>query len=579
MSVLLSKPYSTFASGSTVDLDNATEAALVAQGLGTYVANPGSAFGTLSAAEQQKLRDGGLNTFSDVNAAMLLAAERTFPDGAPAGGGLVTGTLPSWLSALTYTGSSRNLAVWATAVAAGTARWAMWGTSITNGRNQNFYGATLYRLVQWHLRRAFPSLTLTHENFGIGGTTAAHALAYVSTTDFSFAAPAQTQYREEWQKVTATTAAKAWKTYIQDFGPDLIFVEFGLNDTVTSTYATGVQAIIDDIRSGGSWAAKRPSIVLIATHTGTDTTGVVYDNFQALRDLALQNGTALIDASRLYELLTTGIDPAGFPIITGEWVGLQYITPASGTPFYFDPVFWDNRVGQAYSPTGTTVRELTSGAAFRTLRKRSTRDGAVQGRFTSSASTGVLSIWYRVDPTDANYSTNTGKAYEMRISTTTVQVYFRASGGSLVAISGAVLTLSPGTGTNTTFAMRVDFRGGWHRITVYEGTGTPQVLEFFDYQYLGAGYSGYGISGASGGFITLGTVGNQTTGCILEFWDRPPAYGAPVTDAVLLNTVNDFTTNVGSYGGNAVNHLTGPAHRLVFDAAIGLVMRQLQDAA
>lgn len=57
MTVLLLKPYATFAQGATVDLDNATESALVTQGLATYTNNPGPEFSPLTAAEQQQLRD------------------------------------------------------------------------------------------------------------------------------------------------------------------------------------------------------------------------------------------------------------------------------------------------------------------------------------------------------------------------------------------------------------------------------------------------------------------------------------------------------------------------------------------
>lgn len=57
MTVLLLRPYATFAQGATIDVDNATEASLVAQGFATYTINPGPAFGPLTAAEQQILRD------------------------------------------------------------------------------------------------------------------------------------------------------------------------------------------------------------------------------------------------------------------------------------------------------------------------------------------------------------------------------------------------------------------------------------------------------------------------------------------------------------------------------------------
>jgi hypothetical protein len=61
MTILLLRPYATFAQGATVDLDNATEAALVAQGRATFTVNPGSAFAPLTAVEQQALRDGAVN--------------------------------------------------------------------------------------------------------------------------------------------------------------------------------------------------------------------------------------------------------------------------------------------------------------------------------------------------------------------------------------------------------------------------------------------------------------------------------------------------------------------------------------
>mgnify|MGYP000157890029 FL=1 len=66
MTILLLRPYSTHAQGATVDLDNATEAALVAQGRATYTVNPGSSFTPLTPAEQQTLR-GVLAEIADGN--------------------------------------------------------------------------------------------------------------------------------------------------------------------------------------------------------------------------------------------------------------------------------------------------------------------------------------------------------------------------------------------------------------------------------------------------------------------------------------------------------------------------------
>jgi hypothetical protein len=58
MTIILTRSYATFAQGATVDLDNSTEAALVAQGRATYTVNPGPNFEPLTATEQQELADG-----------------------------------------------------------------------------------------------------------------------------------------------------------------------------------------------------------------------------------------------------------------------------------------------------------------------------------------------------------------------------------------------------------------------------------------------------------------------------------------------------------------------------------------
>lgn len=57
MAIRLLFPYSTDVAGATVDYDNATEAALVAQGRAVYTTNPGAAFQPLTAQEQQAYRD------------------------------------------------------------------------------------------------------------------------------------------------------------------------------------------------------------------------------------------------------------------------------------------------------------------------------------------------------------------------------------------------------------------------------------------------------------------------------------------------------------------------------------------
>lgn len=491
-----------------------------------------------------------------------------------------------------------NTSVWKTARDAGTARIAVIGHSIVEGDNQNFLGASLYNLLRRHLRRAFPEVTPVFENFGISGSKAGDFSTFVSTTgtgQFSFSAPGATQYRQHWQTITATTAAKLWRTYVQDWAPDIVFLAWDLNETDPNTFATNMQAIIDNIRTGNGWngdgsagsavlvnaSTKRPTIVLIACHTGTDVNGIVFKCSQVLRDLAYKNSCPLIDAARVYEILTSGVDPAGSPAVTGEFAFKQYATTPSGSGFLLDPTYWKSWVGTGFVTSGATVRDLSTGAALEVERfinaaggTTGITDGSVQINVNVNAVGGIPFIRYRVDPTDANYAVNnTGQCYYVEISGTTLSLIYRASGGGTTTLG--TLTLVNGTGTNTVFTVRVDFNGGRHHVEVYAPAGEFQTLDVFDFKYLGSGFSRIGYRGTGGCFFNTATLGNKSQGVILERWDRVPTFGTTFTDAQLLGTVNDFATNANSYGGNAVNHMSGPGTKIVYEPCIQNLLLKL----
>lgn len=64
MTVILNAPYAVYSAGDTVNVDDATEAALVAQGRASYIVSNAGQFQPLTPAEQQTLRDGGLATLT-----------------------------------------------------------------------------------------------------------------------------------------------------------------------------------------------------------------------------------------------------------------------------------------------------------------------------------------------------------------------------------------------------------------------------------------------------------------------------------------------------------------------------------
>lgn len=487
------------------------------------------------------------------------------------GDGLFAGFRPPFP---TFIGSATSKTVWTAAVAANAAKVAFVGHSIAAGNNQNFMGATVYNLIRNALKEAFPNVVFTFENYGIGGTKAADFLGNPNTT---ITAPSNNVYRENWQNDSgAITSVAAWANKVATFAPDLLFMQFDLNEIDHVAFGNAIQANIDDITGNVRWASKRPTIVLISSHTGkingATTPAVVRNCHKVLRALAKKNKLPLIDAGRIYDVLTTGVDPVNLvPVVTGEtfWRGSLAATSI------LNPSLYESKIGTAYSPTGTTVRDQANGSTLRAYRKKLVVDGANQQEVTVSTVNGIASVFYRADPGDVNYATGTGAQYEIRITATTVQAYYWPA-GSAVAISGATVTLTNGTGNTTKFMMRVEYKGANHRVVIVAPTGEVKSFEFVDYQRLGEGYNGFGYSGAGAGFFHAGALGNVTSGQVLEFWDTLPLNHISHTEEQILGSVSDWATNVDSLGGNTINHTTNFGTKVVYEYALYDTLRQLQ---
>lgn len=488
-------------------------------------------------------------------------------------------SIRNWLTP-SFVGSSTSKGVFTTAVAANAAKVAYVGHSIANGNNQNFYGATVYNMLRTVLKEAFPNVVYTFENYGLGGTKAGDFLGNPNTT---IAAVSTSVYREYWQNDSgAITSTAAWANKVATFAPDLIFLHWDLNETNANTFATDIQAIIDDINANARWAAKRPSIVLVSSHTGitngSSTTAIIRHCHKALRALARKNKVALVDAGRIYDIMVTGIDPVNLiPVVSGEIALVNRAVAATN----LDATYYESKVGTAYSPTGTTIRNNPS-QALTFYRNYLHADGAVQGTPTSGAITGTLSLFYRVDPDDANYATGTGAQYEIRLdddgANTTAQAYYW-SGGSASAISGATVTLTNRLGTNTQFQMRAEYKGCSHKVTIYAPSNEVKTFEFYDFNSVAEGYAGWGVGGTGGGFWGVGSAGNVSTGFVQEFWDAPSHGYTAYTDTELLGSLSSaagWNVSYGTNSGNSINHLTNEGYKVVYEQAFYDVMRQLQ---
>ena len=465
--------------------------------------------------------------------------------------------------------------VWAAAITNGSAKVAFAGHSIISGINQNYLSANLYSLVRAALKTTFPGVSLSFRNYGIGGTRAEQFLGVPPASVIG--AQSNNTYRELWENdsMAASSPAGTWADKVAAFAPDLLFLMWDLNEVNYVVFGNALRAIINNINSGSRWAGKRPSIVLITSHTGLWNPAHVRKCHKVTRAIARQYAVPLMDAGRLYDILTTGIDPVGISHnVTGEVSFNGAVQSARVLP----ATLFDSPIGTAYSPTGTSIRDQASGNnPLRFYRKTNIEDGAVQGSFVLAASGGVGSLFYRVDPADPDYSTGTGAQYELRISGTTAQMYFW-SGGSATAISGATGTLPTGVGASyTKFQARVEFTGAEHRVSIQTPNAGRLEFDFVDFSSVDSGYVGYGITGIGGGYVEVGdrATAGVSTGSVIETW-LPVPVSSPYYSGEMLFGINDWYTNPASIGGNGINHLTNLGNKLIYEPAIGQVLKQLQ---
>jgi hypothetical protein len=476
--------------------------------------------------------------------------------------------------------SVKNMTVLKAALDAGACKVAFLGHSITEGNNQNWLSAAPWKIIGRQFARAFPSVTFNNCNFGLGGRTsdqygtAANIIdttGYVGkatetpSTGYFRNANTASFYNPSWTSDDGTrngsTLNQSWRNAVRAFSPDLVIVNFDLNDTVLATFKTAIQFIIDDINTHADWSAKRPSIILMSSHTGLTTPSLIRQFHVCLRALAVANNVPLIDGGRVYDILTTGVDPETYSI-SGEAFFRYDGAYNSAASFVLNTAYWANVTGVGYSPTGTSLRDQSNGVLV-ALRKRACRNVKVTGIYSSFNASSVPSLFYRADPASL---ISTASRYIVKISGTTLSLIYQATGGGQTSIATATVGAITGSSSHH---IQAEVIGARHIVRV-NGIVKINVLDYSDFS---EGYAGLGISGSTGNWLK-GT--NLTGGFSIEYYDPITISAAGFTDAQLLGSVNDFATNPDSMGGNAINHMTNVGYTQVYIPAIAPVIRQIQ---
>lgn len=203
---------------------------------------------------------------------------------------------------------------------------AIFGDSIATYRPGAGFGRMDLKVEAYRsaLAKAFPGVTITLNNFSIGGQT----FDDWDSTGTTLAAGGVTLADYPW----FTTAGNTWISYVEAFAPDLVIIAFGQNNAGTNLLVTELKDIADHIEG---WTTV-PSIVWETTlsqsaqYSGTSTEDRInrLDGVAGLtRSYARYRGHGVIDMHRMGCLAVAGFDPR----LSGEFGPGVSPTPAATT--------------------------------------------------------------------------------------------------------------------------------------------------------------------------------------------------------------------------------------------------------
>lgn len=482
--------------------------------------------------------------------------------------------------------SVKSMTTLLTALAAGTCKVAHVGHSHTEGMNENWFGATQYELRKRLMRQAFPSVTFNHCNFGIGGATIANFADRADTTGvvstntsvgtikpFYRPANSPSRYRPSWIDDAgtfngATTNGKSWRNYVLAFAPDIVFLQFDLNDFSVSlaAFKASYQDVIDDFNIHADWSAKRPSLVLVISPTCVTDQVATRKIFLVIRELARVNNLPLIDCARVYDILTTGYDPMTRQVSAEAYFRYDG-TYNSAVTFNLNTNYWHNLLGVGRVSAGGILSDVSS-TYLLTLRKRLAKDLQIGGLFICYSANPRPVLMYRANPI------STGSAFYMyyfvQITGSTLGLYYKDISGVTNTIATTTIT-ALATNTNIRIDVLVD---NCRHIVKIDGI---VELDVIDYSDLSAGWAGFGNNYAfsDGGWSKGTSVYNCS---LIEYYDTIKIAQPKYTDGDLCNTVSDFATNPDSEGGSAAKHLKTNAHEVVYAPPIIDWLKQVQSA-
>jgi len=432
--------------------------------------------------------------------------------------------------------SADALTVARTALSKGSIKIAFWGDSITEGDDQtDTRDAYAERFIR-ALRDKYPNVTIEYQNYSLSGRTLADAVN-----------PTYANYSDR-PRPWVTDPNKVWRTYVQDYAPDLVIVAFGMNDSNGSkAFAYGLDNYfatnLDTMKTFVNTWTKVPSVCLVSTILPTTDIAAVqqelpgFDQSQEVtqavarttRQYAKSNNFALADANRLYLLLRDGTDD---------------VLRKSDAEFNWEGYSSSDWTGdKANFSLASNILTPNSTNKFIT-RARNYYEGTIELDFTPqvNGADGVLWVGYRKD-TDLGYllwtispSTTNGA------SDSSIKLWSMTAAGNVTLSDVSAGIINTGTKYNLT----IESVGNKHTLSI-NGT-VIQVFKTYHIMHDGQVY--LGSSGA------CPILENLSISFEDSLFDRPM-----YSQADLIGEL-PYTDTTSS--GDGIHHPTGLGHAVTY---------------
>lgn len=230
-------------------------------------------------------------------------------------------------------------------------------TTLRTGNNSVGSDDNLAGYIMTRLREDNPSKSITFGNYAIPGSTLGRTPDTGTTLlGIGYSLPS-------WFTPTSST----WMSFVQSFAPDVLFVNFGINDAYTFTTGT----LVTFLTSVCGWT-KVPDIVFITNKGGTNnpTQSWIDGRLNAaalLRTISLSNARGIsisnlprigiLDVGRQFHRMVNGFDPCiqtladvavSSPVTTFPYSGQK-----TDGDLWFDFTFAGQ--GSAMQAAGTTI--------------------------------------------------------------------------------------------------------------------------------------------------------------------------------------------------------------------------------